>query len=495
MQTSSVRVPEARTSHGQVLEAPTVAAVRPQRRPADCAPPARPGPRALPYGLAALFFLLYAIVAVRRHQRVLSGGYDLGIFEQAIRNYAHFHAPVADLKGPGYNVLGDHFHPILAVLAPLYRLFPTPLTLLLAQAALLALTVVPITRWGQRTRGLWVGLAAGIGTGCAWGIVRVDAFDFHEVCFAVPLTAFAVEAAGRERWRAAACWALPLLLVKEDLGLTVAMLGLYIAWRGPRRLGVTLVVVGVLGTLVEMFVLIPAASPTGVFDYLQQLEPGAAPASVPGGQWWPPTRLDTLLLLLAPTAFLALRSPLAALALPTLGWRFLSHNTAYWGTAYHYNGVLVPILFGAMVDTLARDRVRYSGRRLRVVLAAGLAVTAATLPAFPLAEVVEPATWRTTAHQRAALTVAAEIPNGVTVAATNHLAAQLTHRATVSMACPYHRAPRPVAWLVVDTRDTTADTTNCPAGLAHVVADAERSGYAVVDARDGITLLRDTATG
>ncbi|MCX4749361.1 DUF2079 domain-containing protein [Kitasatospora sp. NBC_01287] len=456
-------------------------------------PSANHGPRALPYALAASFFVLYAAVAVRRHQRGLSGGYDLGIFEQAIRNYAHFHAPVADLKGPGYNVLGDHFHPILAVLAPAYRLFPTPLTLLVAQAALLALTVVPITRWAQRTRGLWVGVAAGIGTGCAWGIVRVDAFDFHEVCFAVPLLAFAVEAAGRERWRAAACWALPLLLVKEDLGLTVAMLGLYIAWRGPRRLGVALAVVGVLGTLLEMFVLIPAASAAHTFDYLQQLEPSAAPPSAPGSRWWPPTRLDTTLLLLAPTAFLALRSPLALLALPTLGWRFASHNNAYWGTAYHYNGVLVPIVFGAMVDVLARERVRYSGRRLRRVLAGGLLVTAATLPAFPLATLVRPATWTTTAHQRAALALARAVPSGATVAASNQLAAQLTDRATVSMACPYHRPAQPVAYLVVDTKDTTSDTTNCRAGLAVVVADAERSGYTVVAARDGITLLRDSA--
>jgi uncharacterized membrane protein len=474
-----------------VLGQLTVDAVRPVAPAATHAGrPPRTGPRWLPYALAGVFFALYTVVSVRRHQRVMSGGYDLGIFEQAIRSYAHFHAPVADIKGPGYDLLGDHFHPIIALIAPFYRLFPSPLTLLVVQAALLALAVVPITRWGQRTRGLWVGLAAGVGLGCAWGLAQVVAFDFHEMCFGVPLVAFAMEAVGRERWRQAALWALPLLLVKEDLGLTVAVLGAYIAWRGPRRLGVTLAVVGVLGTLLEMFVLIPLASPAHGFDYLQQLEPSAAPPVAPGGHGWLPPRLNTLLLLLAPTAFVALRSPLLALMLPTLGWRFISHNPAYWGTAYHYNGILVPIVFGAMVDALARDRGRFSGVRLRVALLAGLAVTVVTIPFFPLAEVVEPGTWRTTGHQRAALRLASEIPSGVTVAATNRLAAQLTSRTTVSMACPYEKPPKPVQWLVVDPQDRTADNSKCPAGWQQVITSAEQGGYTVVDTRDGIVLLR-----
>nr|WP_280921411.1 DUF2079 domain-containing protein [Streptomyces novaecaesareae] len=57
------------------------------------------------------------------------------------------------------------------------------------------------------------------------------------MAFAVPLLAFSLTALGDGRPRAAAYWALPLLLVKEDLGLTVAVIGLLIARRGHRRLG------------------------------------------------------------------------------------------------------------------------------------------------------------------------------------------------------------------------------------------------------------------
>ncbi|HEU4426057.1 MAG TPA: hypothetical protein VFR67_26260 [Pilimelia sp.] len=33
-------------------------------------------------------------------------------------------APMVELKEPSFHALGDHFHPILALLTPAYRLFP-----------------------------------------------------------------------------------------------------------------------------------------------------------------------------------------------------------------------------------------------------------------------------------------------------------------------------------------------------------------------------------
>ncbi|MEU1027007.1 DUF2079 domain-containing protein, partial [Streptomyces sp. NPDC005904] len=161
--------------------------------------------------------------------------WDLGIFEQAVRAYAHLRAPVADLKGPGANILGDHFSPVTALLAPAYRLFPSPVTLLVAQALLLALSAIPVTRAATRLLGRVSGLAVGVAYGLSWGIQRAVDFDFHEICFAVPLIAFSLEALLRQRWRAALLWALPLVLVKEDLGLTLAAIALVVAFRAHRR--------------------------------------------------------------------------------------------------------------------------------------------------------------------------------------------------------------------------------------------------------------------
>ena len=51
-------------------------------------------PRLQAWVLAGVFFAAYCEISVRRHQRFQSTGYDLGIFEQAIRAYAHGRLPV-----------------------------------------------------------------------------------------------------------------------------------------------------------------------------------------------------------------------------------------------------------------------------------------------------------------------------------------------------------------------------------------------------------------
>ena len=61
--------------------------------------------------------------------------WDLAIFSKTTKAYTHLQTPIMEIKGPGYNLLGDHFHPILILLGPVWRLFPTPLALLLESRA------------------------------------------------------------------------------------------------------------------------------------------------------------------------------------------------------------------------------------------------------------------------------------------------------------------------------------------------------------------------
>ncbi|WEB45425.1 DUF2079 domain-containing protein [Streptomyces yunnanensis] len=378
-----------------------------------------------PHLLALLFFAGYAALSVTKHLQLRSTGYDLGIFEQAVRAYAQLRTPVSELKGAGYNLLGDHFHPILATLAPLYRLFPTPLTLLTAQAALLALSVVPVTRLAIRTTTPRLGTAIGIAYGLSWGLQKAVAFDFHEIAFAVPLLAFCLECLALRHWRTAAAWAAPLVLVKEDLPLTVTAIGLYILLSGRRRLGTAVLAYGVLSGLLIVLVAIPAFNPDGHYDYLHTATQATGDPLT--RLLLPPQKLGTLLALLAPTAFLALRSPLILLALPTLAWRFWSTNPAYWGLGYHYSAVLMPIVFLAFADALGRlNRPRLVTQAVAVSVTSSLLA----LPFLPLRDLAGPA-WRPSPWADAARQVMAAVPDGAEIAAVNYLAPQLTSRACV----------------------------------------------------------------
>ncbi|MFE3765431.1 DUF2079 domain-containing protein [Streptomyces sp. NPDC059104] len=453
---------------------------------------------ALPWALAAVFFALYTALSVRLHQRLLTTGYDLGIFEQAVRAYAHGHLPVSALKGPHYNLLGDHFSPVLATLAPFYRLFPSPLTLLVAQAALLAVAVVPLSRWAHRAHGRAAALVVGIGHGLSWGIASAVGFDFHAVCFAVPLLAFAVTALGNGRPRAAAAWALPLLLVKEDLGFTVMLIGCLIAWRGSRRLGLSTAVAGLAGSLLEMFVLIPAFNPGNGYAYSGSVADGGRGGTgalgllhLPVDLITPETKVITLLTLLAPTAFMALRSPLILLVLPTIGWRFLSDNQAYWGTGHHYSAVLIPIVFGAFVHSLGRWAPGTSPQDLRTLrsgLAISGAVTLLLVPGFPLARLADPVTWRAAPRAAAAHRVLDRIPDGATVAASNRLVPQLTDRCTVTL-FGFRGIPLTADWIVVDTTDPMGFPLSAR-DEAHALDRARAEGFRTVTRDDGFLLLR-----
>ncbi|GAA3391491.1 DUF2079 domain-containing protein [Streptomyces roseoviridis] len=477
------------------------------------APAYTPLVRHLPWAWAAALCLLYATVAVRRHLLLRTTGYDLGIFEQAVRAYAELRAPVVPLRGEGFNLLGDHFHPLLAVLAPLYRLATSPLTLLVAQSALLALAAVPLVRWALRAVGRRGAHAVAAGYGLSWGIASAAAFDFHEVALAVPLLAFSLEALGHRRWRAAVAWAAPLLLVKEDLGLTLAAIGAYVAWKGPRPLGVTTAAAGLLGSLLQIKVLLPALAPTGGYVHGGNLAATresllSALAHAPLDLLRPETKATMLVLVFAPSALLALRSPLALIALPTLGWRLASENGFHWGTAFHYSAVLMPVVFAGLLDVLGRETNR---RTVRAALATVLAVTAVLVPSFPLAQIAQRATWRTTGHVEAARALLARIPDGATVAASNRLAPQLTSRCTVVLFPTFPVAgrlyepgredlPPPTAdWIVHDAE--APEAWPYPKGhwpypleqqLAELRAAREKHGYAVVAVRDGITLLHRT---
>ncbi|MER6980541.1 DUF2079 domain-containing protein [Streptomyces carpinensis] len=456
--------------------------------------------------MAGTLFVLYSAVSLRLHQRMLTSSYDLGIFEQIVRSYAEGHLPVSEVKGQDFPILGDHFSPILALVAPFYWQHRGAETLLIVQAALVAVSVVPLVFWARRTLGVPAAAVIGACYGLSWGIASAVGYDFHEVAFAVPLLALSLAALGNDRLTAAACWALPLLLVKEDLGLTVLVIGLVIARRGRRRLGLLTAAAGLAGTALALFVILPAFSPSGSFAYWSLLHDSPARS---GTSWGgagglldllhqatiglvtPQTKVSTLALVLAPTLFLALRSPLLWIAVPTLLWRFTSNNSLHWGTAFHYSLVLMPIVFAAFVDALVRRRT--SGPSLRRYLAGAAAITLVILPSFPLFQLIQPDTWRTDPRVAVAHRLMKAIPDGATVQASDHLVPQLTNRTSVSIYGSAGNRPNP-QWIMVDTwapagaRGWLGAPLSAEAEKAHLETNLSH-GYKLLAVQDGFVLL------
>ena len=426
------------------------------------------------WATAVAAFAAYAAISLFRLLQLNPSSWDLGIYTEYVKQYADLRAPIVDIRAPGFNLLGDHFQPIVAVLAPFFRVFPSSATLVVAQALLAAASIFPVSQLAREKLGVGPGRAIAVAYGFSWGLQQLAQFDFHEIAFAVPLLAFSLSALARGHTKAAVGWALPLVFVKEDQGFTVAAIGIYLIvaglraqipdprdpadpdGRGRMKAGQFLLIWGFAWSFVAIGVIIPHFNPAHLYQYWSDggvLAPGGHP-SVFGvirqllHAW--PDKLQTLVMLLLPTAFIALRSPLVLIAAPSLLLRFIATDSSFWGTYWHYNATVMPIIFVAAIDALAwigasmdadaaAGRGAWaSGRRglWRAALAGARRYGAAMMVAiaiplalqFPLNQLWNAQTYRISPHVAAADAAMARVPDGASVLTTLDLLAPLAAR-------------------------------------------------------------------
>lgn len=298
----------------------------------------------------AVAFVLYTVLSILMWRANYAPSWDLGIFTQLLDQYARGQTPIVDIKGPGFHLWGDHFHPILILLTPLYWLAPSGLTLMIAQAALFASSVWPIASLARErlgTRGGWLVTGAYV---FSWGLVNAVIAQFHEIAFAVPLLAFGLVWWMRGARLPALISIALLVFVKEDLGITVAVFGLII-WlrnRAETRAAIFLVAWGVAWTVFAVAIFIPAFNVTGGYDYSGQL---TLAETLTAGLTM---KLGTAGFLVLAAGGIGVRSPFILLMLPTLAWRFLGSVEGYWETDFHYSAVLMPIAAVCLIDAAAR---------------------------------------------------------------------------------------------------------------------------------------------
>ena len=364
----------------------------------------------------ALLAVLYAAISIQQYNRMEAHVYDLGFFEAIIHDYANGEFPV--LPWVNDTVAPLHFSPALALFAPLVTVWPSPIALLVAQAVLVALGLAPLMR---ATNG-WTAWVVALTYGLAPAFGALIGFDWHEVAMAVPLLALSMAAMLRGDHRAAVLWAMPLVLVKEDLGLTVAALGAVVFLRGSRRWGTIATVFGAVTFVLLLFWVLPVIQPDASFA--DQYAPTSAGEALRTLTTAMDHKSRTVLFLLLPTGLLALRSPLLLVALPTYGWRFVSDRATYWDPWYQYDAVLVPIAVAAMIEGAA-----LVGAPLRRIgLALAVAATLFLLPQQAFSKVWDTEFWKTPSRTQAVDRVLDKIPDDTVVAASDDLGARIALR-------------------------------------------------------------------
>lgn len=451
--------------------------------------------------LAALLFVIYSTYALLRQATYLTAGYDLGIFDQAMRNYARFRTPEVPLKGTHYNILADHFHPIIALAAPLYWIWNTPSVLLVLQAALIAASVPVVYSFALRRMPRGGALIVAAAYGFGWAIQAMVDFDFHEVAWGVPILAVAVDALDRRADRTLLISAGLLLLVREDMGAVLVMIGLLrLAYR-PRRTGYLLIGAGITGYLLVTSLIIPAFAPNGQFAYwtFDALGPDlphalltivAHPVHTVRLFFTPAVKAETLAYFFLPLALLPLRSRYSLIAVPLLAERFFNSREHVWNTHFHYNALPWLVLVLAMVDGGARLGIWRRPRLDRVMLAWLLIVPVylSTMPNVTppvIRRLLLGSAWRTDAHLRDQQAAVRQVPADTCVSVDDRLATHLTGTNRVTL--PGIPTPR-TDFVVLDMGQAQVGyPLDSP---QQVLADSRAAGFVQVFSQGNLLVLR-----
>ncbi len=400
--------------------------------------------------LVAATTVVYATFAVLKHDHYGSG-FDLGIFTQAIWHYSQLQAPASSIRGFA-NLLGDHFHPIVILLAPLFWVWSDARALLVAQAALIAASVVPVYLFARPRLGRRPAHLLAFAYASFWGLGAGAGYEFHEVAFAPLLIAMTILLIDRRRWGGYWITVGLLLCVKEDLALFACCLGIYLLTLGEARRGLLTLAAGAVWYEVATQILIPHFAGGGAYGYWTYPAfghgLGDAVLTVLRAPWTPFTvafdhaeKAETLLYLLLPFLGLTLCSRLAILAVPLLAERFLSSNPQLWSPMFHYSLAIAPVLAmgaaaglaGLLARAAAPARPRLALAGAAAMVLAGILVSGVVIP-IPIApwrQMVNPDFYRAPSFAGPVGRALNHVPPAASVIAPDFLVSHLAARPAV----------------------------------------------------------------
>lgn len=409
-------------------------------------------------GLIIFFTFLYSVWSINRHVHFQTDAVDLGIFDQVIWKYSHFQIPLSTVKFgtyPGANILGDHFHPLIAILAPLYWLWGNVSMILIAQAVLVGIGAWPIYQLAlDKFKNKYFSLSLAFAYLGFIGIQTLIDYDFHEIAFGLPILAFAFLYLHRKDYQKYFIFIVLAIFVKEDLPLYVAMLGLYSIIRLRQyKVGLITMAIGLVSYFTITTWIIPYFK-RDIFAY-EHLPPEIGktgldliktavtnPFLVARAAFYDGDhiKIKTSFNLLGSFGFLPLLSPTTLLlTLPNITERFLTTLMQRWIIRFQYSAILSPIF--ALATIHAVQNLQWVGKKLKLAKQAqayllpsiSILLVLSTLyftyrDQGPLLRMVNPKSYQLSPQLQKNYEVLKKIPANASVGAQSSWVPHLSHR-------------------------------------------------------------------
>ena len=353
-----------------------------------------------------LFILAYTIYfsyfTILRYKTLYASYYDLGIMHQTVYNtfisiktgdWSRFLELTNPLGSNQIKRMAIHNDILLALLAPFYFLHSGPETLLVIQAAIIALGALAIFKIANLIlqKNKYAALLALIFS-LAYllypPLERANIFDFHAVVLATTFLLFMFYFWLVKKYLFSLIFFVLSLFSKEQVALTTLMFGLYAflnchcerlkgakqsqlkglkgllrppPWRGPRNdrewfFSFLIVILSIFWFIFSVFYLIPLSRGGNHFAVSRYSDFGDSPLRIILGIFTNPDSifkyvfrtdsLNYLKNLLGPIGYLSLLSPIQLLiTLPEFAINLLSKNPNMRNIIYHYTAVITPFVF------------------------------------------------------------------------------------------------------------------------------------------------------
>ncbi|MBI5620400.1 DUF2079 domain-containing protein [Candidatus Gottesmanbacteria bacterium] len=452
-----------------------------------------------------LLSIVYSALSIVRHNHFQSGGFDLGIYDQAVWQYAHFQWPYNTIKDRF--ILGDHLTLTLPLLAPLFWLWSDARILLIFQAfwisfSSLAMYKIAIVRLRNAKldprvkpeddrKNEVVAMCLAVVYSLFYGIQYLVFFDFHPVIIGVGLlawTAYFLES-GKTRWLVSSV-AL-LLLTQENMGLALAGLGFIYVFRLPRhpgpragiqsflslipgqarndklqrsddrirRAGAWFIIVGIAASLAAARI-VAAFSPVG-FEY--QPEIPLNPVVILSRFFDHSEKLQVWWWSFASFSFLPLLSPGAVLAVASDLFQYFATGERFvqmWTPYKHHRAILGVFLVLGTLDAIMflMDKIKPSFQRAKLGFECWIALMLVMVTFslqyvwhLPLNKLVKAEYWKEEQWMIDNRTLFTLIPSGVAVATQQNFVPHLSRRNQIYLAWPR----------VHDFKDKPCGQTSC----------------------------------
>jgi uncharacterized membrane protein len=334
------------------------------------------GPTLAGWGIVLGAALLYAAtlgtLGVLQYRAMHVPHGDSGMYEEHLWNVLHgkgFRSQIDD----GRLFLGEHLQVIHLALLPIYVLWPSLETLQVAESVALASGAAAIyllaSTMGVSSAGVPLAVAYLLYFPLQYLNLELSWKTFRPEAFGVPLLLWGLWAMECRRWWIASLLMLLTLLAKEDYGITIAAVGLWVVGKGlagrpvdsrSTRWGIVWVIVsaGLVLWVVRWMIPYFRGDIPHFSRYFEGL--GETPVEVattfftqPGlvlERWLTPENGWFVAMMLGPLLFVPLADPgRLAVAAPAFAYLTLASREGLATPWFHFHAPLLPILFWASV--------------------------------------------------------------------------------------------------------------------------------------------------